>query len=42
MMIHNLVSTLESVKLDVEALCRRDAAQLSADTMIFLYDQQLG
>jgi hypothetical protein len=39
-MIHNLVSKLESVKLAVEALCRRDATLLSADTTIFLYDQQ--
>jgi hypothetical protein len=39
-MIHNLVSILESVKLTVEALCRRDGTLLSAETMIFHYDQQ--
>jgi hypothetical protein len=41
-MIHNMVSTLESVKLAVEAPCRQDATLLSADTTIFLYDQQFG
>jgi hypothetical protein len=39
-MIHNLVSTLESVKIAVKALCRRDATLISADTMICLYDKQ--
>jgi hypothetical protein len=39
-MIHNLVTNLESVKLSVESLCRRDASLLSADTMLFLYDRQ--
>jgi hypothetical protein len=41
-MIPNMVTTLKSVKLAVEALCRRDAALLLADTMIFLCDQQFG
>jgi hypothetical protein len=41
-MMHCLVLTLESVKLVVEALCRHDATLLSADTTIFLYDQQFG
>jgi hypothetical protein len=41
-MIHNMVTTLESVKLAVEALCRRTAALLSADTMIFLCYQKFG
>jgi hypothetical protein len=43
-MIHNLVTLtmLESVKLAVDALCRPDATLLSADTIIFLCDQQLG
>jgi hypothetical protein len=34
-MIHNLVTTLESVKLAVEALCRPGASLLSADTTIW-------
>jgi hypothetical protein len=38
-MIHNLMITLESVKLAVEALCRCDATPLSADQE---YDQQFG
>jgi hypothetical protein len=33
-MIHNLVTTLEPEKFAVEALCRRDATLLSADTTI--------
>jgi hypothetical protein len=33
-MIHHLVTTLEPIKLAVEALCRRDATLLSADTTI--------
>jgi hypothetical protein len=41
-MIHNLVITLESVKLAVEAFCCRDATLLSADIMIFLCDHQFG
>jgi hypothetical protein len=39
-MIHNLMITLESVKLAMETLFRRDVTLLSADTMIFLCDQQ--
>jgi hypothetical protein len=38
--IHNLVSRLESIKIAVEAICRRDAALLYDDTMVFLFDQQ--
>jgi hypothetical protein len=43
-MIHNLVTTLEPVKLAVEALCSCDATLLSADTTISImnYDQQFG
>jgi hypothetical protein len=41
-MIDNLVKTLESVKLAVQALCCRDATLLSADTMIFFCDQLFG
>jgi ADP-dependent phosphofructokinase/glucokinase len=33
-MIHNLVTLLKPVKLAVEALCRRDATLLSAETTI--------
>jgi hypothetical protein len=41
-MICNLVTTLESVNLAEEALCRRDSTILSAGTTIFLYDPQFG
>ena len=34
-MINILVSTLEPIKLAAEALCRRDATLLTADTTIF-------
>jgi hypothetical protein len=39
---HNLVITLESAKLAVEALCNSNATLLLAKTMTFLYDQQFG
>jgi hypothetical protein len=41
-MIHNFVTTLEPVKLAVEALCRRDATLLSADTTISIMINDLG
>jgi hypothetical protein len=41
-MIHNLVTTLEPVKLAVEALCRRDTTLLSADTTISFMINSLG
>jgi predicted house-cleaning NTP pyrophosphatase (Maf/HAM1 superfamily) len=42
-MIHNLVTTLEPVKLAVEALCRRDTSLLSsADTTISFMINSLG
>jgi hypothetical protein len=41
-MIHNLVTLLEAVKLAVEALCRRDATLLSADTTISFVINNLG
>jgi hypothetical protein len=41
-MIHHLVTTLEPVKLAVEALCRRDATRLSADTTISFMINDLG
>jgi hypothetical protein len=41
-MIHNLVTTLEPVKLAVEALCRRDATLLPADTTISIMINDLG
>jgi hypothetical protein len=41
-MIHNLVTTLEPVKLAVEALCRRDATLFSADTTISFMINNLG
>jgi hypothetical protein len=41
-MIHNLVTTFEPVKLAVEALCRRDATLLSADTTISFMINNLG
>lgn len=41
-MIHNLVVTLEPVKLTVEALCRQDATLLSADTAIIFMMNNLG
>ena len=41
-MIHNLVLILEPVKLAVEALCRRDATLLSADTTISFMMNNLG
>jgi hypothetical protein len=41
-MIHNLVTTLDAVKLAVEALCRRDATLLSADTTISFMINNLG
>jgi hypothetical protein len=41
-MIHNLGTTLEPVKLAVEALCRRDAILLSADTLISFIINNLG
>jgi hypothetical protein len=40
-MIHHLVTTLEPVKLAVEALCRRDATLLSVDTTISFIAVQL-
>jgi hypothetical protein len=36
------MTTLEAVKLAVESLCRRDATLMSADTIIFLWDQKFG
>jgi hypothetical protein len=41
-MIHHLVTTLEPVKSAVEALCRRDATLLSADTTISFMINNLG
>jgi hypothetical protein len=41
-MIHNLVTTLEPVKLAVEAFCRRDATLLSAETTISFMINNLG
>lgn len=40
--IHNLVATLEPVKLAAEALCRRDATLLTADTTISFMINNLG
>jgi hypothetical protein len=41
-LIHHLVTTLEPVKLAAEALCRRDATLLSADTTISFMIYNLG
>jgi hypothetical protein len=41
-MIHNLVTLLVPVKLAVEALCRREATLLSADTTISFMINNLG
>lgn len=41
-LIHNLVITLEPVKLAVEAICQRDATLLSADTAISFMMNNLG
>jgi hypothetical protein len=41
-MIHNLVTTLEPVKLAVETLCRRNETLLSADTAISFMINNLG
>jgi hypothetical protein len=41
-MIHHLMTTLEPVKSAVEALCRRDATLLSADTTISFMINNLG
>jgi uncharacterized lipoprotein YmbA len=41
-MNHNLVTLLEPVKLAVEALCRRGATLLSADTTISFMINNLG
>jgi hypothetical protein len=41
-MIYNLVTLLEPVKLAVEALCRREATLLSADTTISFMINNLG
>jgi hypothetical protein len=41
-MIHHLVTTLEPLKLDVEAFCRREATLLSADTTISFMINNLG
>ena len=40
--VHTLVMTLEPVKLGVEALCRRDATLLTADTTISFMLNNLG
>jgi hypothetical protein len=41
-MIYHLVTTLEPVKLDVEAFCRREATLLSSDTTISFMINNLG
>jgi hypothetical protein len=41
-MIHNLVTTLEPVKLAVQALCPRDATILSPDITISFMINNLG